>query len=184
MDVLPSGLQGTRHSIQKTCTGCVCYNEPGYRGEGEKILWIEALWHASTFSSARYETEGLPRGLLIVARLNVNFPRCKTGGLFLIRALSKSTASGGMAPCTPALLRSPLRQQTTANTSLLRGRSLRAYANWLRSLDFRLTRWTQGQPEPHVKVPKRRREPATCQIGDTRPRGSNRRHGSPGPSPF
>ena len=40
-----------------------------------------------------------------MARLNVNFPRCKTGGLFLMRALSKSTASGGIAPSTPARLR-------------------------------------------------------------------------------
>jgi len=34
----------------------------------------------------RYKTEGLPCGLSIVARLNVNFPWCKTGGLFSIRS--------------------------------------------------------------------------------------------------
>jgi len=40
--------------------------------------------------------------------------------------------------------------------SLLRRRSLRAYAYWLRYLNFGLTRRTQGQPEPHVADPERR----------------------------
>jgi len=37
----------------------------------------------------------LPWGRSIVARLNVNFPRCKTEGLFSICSFLKSIASGG-----------------------------------------------------------------------------------------
>ncbi len=62
-----------------------------------------------------------------MARLNVIYHRCKTGGLFSIRSPSISHASGGIAawpnapPYVSARLRtivllSPLRQRTTAST--------------------------------------------------------------------
>ena len=90
----------------------------------------------------RYKTGGLPWGRSILARLNVNFPRCKTGGLFLLCLLCKIDRERGHGPLHPRYVSARLRTSvllsaTPADYGIYvrySVRSLRAYVRWLRYL--------------------------------------------------